>query len=1137
MRKKSKKINVTDDYQKFLESKIVKQQASGFEIEESKLNKHLFDWQRKIVAWALRLGRAALWESCGLGKSVQQLSWASEVYKHTGKPVLILTPLAVASQTAREAAKFGIDGVRVARDQSEVSPITITNYQKLDHFDPSAFVGVVLDESSILKSFMGTTKQQLVNSFANTPYRLACTATPAPNDHMELGNHAEFLGIMPSNEMLSRWFINDPANVGKYRLKGHATDDFWKWICSWACCIDSPADLGYDSTGFDLPPLNFIENCVHVDITSDSGSSLFRGEILNATTLHQEMKRTSADRAEAVAALIDRSPKDPGSPWLIWCNTDYEADDLKANIPNAVEVRGSHKDSYKEKVFEQFANNEIEILITKPSIAGFGLNWQNCHRMAFVGLSYSFEALYQALRRSWRFGQTKPVEAHVFFASTEGEILTTIKRKQADHIAMQSNMAKAMKEHFEMGEQRRTLAMEVNNRKTSSKTWEMIHGDCVEETRKLPDNHLHFSIYSPPFCNLYIYSDSLRDMGNATDDEEFFKHYDYLLPELLRATMPGRLTAVHCKDLPLYRGRDGSAGLKDFPGEIVRRHEKAGWTFHSRVTIWKCPVTERERTNNNGLLHKTVLRDSSQIRQGMADYLLVFRKPTEEDNLSSEPITRPCGFDQYIGDPDLNPLESDYHPSPYARTGTANQWHETPTSEQIAIKQSINIWRRYAEPVWWDINQKDVLNVKIARDDRDEKHICLARDSMVLTKERGYVPIQSIEIGDNVLTHLGRWRPVIAKEMTSPKAKVISLKAQGVYNLTVTPTHKLWARKVDGKQSRKAKARKAFAQWIEAKDMNDCYVNLKLPPVEYSDTSSDLWWIVGRWIADGHSSKRGTAYISVGKGKMEEFNRKVGDRSGFKAEGTATQVLVKDPDHDLRDILERCGKGAANKKLPPEAFTLEQEKAKSLLDGYLSGDGHYDPKRNRWTISTVSKELAIGLQLLILRAYGSVATIQQGRGERKDVICGRTVNAKLEWVVTFNVSGWTYGFTDDEGSWKPVNEISDAGEAETWNIRVEEDESYTAEGCVVKNCPLQLGLVKRAVYLWSNPGDLVYSPFAGIGSEGVASLQINRRFLGVELKESYYQIAIANLKKCERDSQEESRSLFDEIEETCESIS
>ncbi len=716
------------DYKQFLERKRVSAPVVGFEIAGQEVNPKLLPFQRDIVRWALRIGRAAIFADCGLGKTPMQLEWSHHVSLETGKPVLILTPLAVASQTLREAVKFDYTNAVICESAEELAKldrrvlIVITNYQKLHKFDPSVFGGVVLDESSILKNYMGKTKQKLVDAFSRTPYRLCCTATPAPNDHMELGNHSAFLGVMPSSEMLTRWFINDTANVGRYRLKGHAEADFWRWVSTWAACLGKPSDLGYSDDGFILPPLEIIDWPVAVLKEQDNAGNaadLSRRwtDTLNTTSVHQEMRRTADDRAAAVGMLIGL---EGGGPWVVWCNTDYEADALKATLPEAVEVRGSMSDSAKERTLAEFTNGQHRILITKPSLAGFGMNWQHCRRHAFVGLSYSFEQFYQAIRRSWRFGQSLPVKAYVCYAETEGEVVAAVRRKQADHERMKEQAVAAMRRHG-LGIGRRELRMDFTHVVERGASWEMHLGDCVEVAKELGDESIDFTIFSPPFSNLYIYSDSYRDMGNAADDDEFFAHFQFLIPELLRVTTPGRLCAVHCKDLPKYRGRDGSCGLRDFPGDIVRCFEAAGWVFHSRVTIWKCPVVERERTNNNGLLHKTVCRDSSQIRQGMADYLLVFRKNPEGDNLSAKPIERPSGFERFVGASEFNPQTNRFHPSPYART---DQWTANVAGEPGSLDQSIVFWRRYAEPVWWDIAQTDVLNTELARDSQDEKHIC-----------------------------------------------------------------------------------------------------------------------------------------------------------------------------------------------------------------------------------------------------------------------------------------------------------------------------------------------------------------------------------------------------------------------------
>jgi superfamily II DNA or RNA helicase len=677
------------DYQEFVENKRVLERAAGL-AEIPQLNQSLFPFQKDVVEWALKRGRAAIFSDCGTGKTPMQLEWA----RHVPGQVLILAPLAVAAQTLREGAKFGIE-VRHARSQAEVTgQITITNYEMMEHFDASKFAGIVLDESSILKSYMGKTKMAIIRSFRDTPFKLACTATPAPNDHMELGNHADFLNVMPSNEMLARWFCNDTMHAGVYKLKKHGERDFWQWVASWAVAMRRPSDIGdYSDDGYILPKLTIKTNTIAV---SPADGWLFNvGGALSATEIHR-VKRTSAEiRAKEVAAFVAQSH----DQCLVWCDTDYEADAIVKAIPDAVEVRGSDKETKKETALVGFADGEFKTLITKPSIAGYGMNFQNCHRCAFVGLSYSFENLYQAIRRVYRFGQANEVECLIVETDAECGINDVVTRKIQDHERMQTEMCNHMKEFQTMKNKQLAGLPQLKNEE--SETWKLYNGDCVQTCGLIADGTIDFSVFSPPFANLYIYSDSMADMGNCANSGEFFAQMKFLIRELLRVTANGRLCAVHCKDLPAYKGRDGAAGLVDFPGEIIRNFGECGWQYHSRVTIWKDPVTEMQRTKNHGLLHKQLCKDSSASRQGMADYLIVFRKWAGDE--FDRPVHGPSKdvrFDSYIGE-------------------------DGPESVRSARDMSIQVWQRYASPVWFDIRQQRVLQgSRNATSEEDEKHIC-----------------------------------------------------------------------------------------------------------------------------------------------------------------------------------------------------------------------------------------------------------------------------------------------------------------------------------------------------------------------------------------------------------------------------
>lgn len=425
------------NYIDFLKNKIRQTPALGFDVPRSAINSKLFDFQADITKWAIKQGAAALFEDCGLGKTPQQLEWARQIHEYTDKNILIVAPLAVSMQTKREGHKFGID-VKICRNQDDVGKgINITNYEMIDHFNPNEFSGVVLDESSILKSYMGATKRALIDKFKHTPYKLCCTATPAPNDHMELLNHAEFLGIMRSSEALSIWFINDTKNSGTYRLKNHAIKPFWEWVSSWAVCLSNPADLGYDGSAFELPKLNTFEHIIDIDeFDLEFKDGLLRTIETNATAFHKEKRLTAEDRATK-SAEICLSDKEQ---YLIWCNTDYEADFLKKYIPEAVEVRGSHRPEFKEQAAIDFIDGNIRVLISKPRIFGFGLNFQNCHNTIFCGLDYSYENYYQAIRRLLRYGQSRDVNCHIVLGSTEKHILDVIRRKERQQNEMHRNM-------------------------------------------------------------------------------------------------------------------------------------------------------------------------------------------------------------------------------------------------------------------------------------------------------------------------------------------------------------------------------------------------------------------------------------------------------------------------------------------------------------------------------------------------------------------------------------------------------------------------------------------------------------------------------------------------------------------------
>ena len=422
------------NYKESLNNKRFVLESSGFDIDVSVLNTKLFQYEKDVVRWALKKGKACIFSDCGTGKTAMQLEWAQKVHEHTNGMILILAPLAVAEQTKREGEKFGID-VKVCEKQDDcVNGINITNYEKLDRFVANKFVGIVLDESSILKSYSGKVRNSIINNFHEVPYKLACTATPAPNDYMELGNHSEFCGVMTRAEMLSMFFVHDGGQTSKWRLKGHAQDVFWQWLATFSVFIDNPKNIGYDMKGFDLPELNVAE----IVVDGDTPVS----ETLTLSERRQARKDSLELRCEKAAELVNSS----NEQWLVWCDLNDESRRLHELTNESVEVKGSDKPEHKGNAMLSFSDRRIKALVTKPSIAGFGMNWQNCHNMIFTGLSDSYEQFYQAVRRCWRFGQERPVNVYIIISAREGCVKENIERKQADFIKMQKEMTELTKE-------------------------------------------------------------------------------------------------------------------------------------------------------------------------------------------------------------------------------------------------------------------------------------------------------------------------------------------------------------------------------------------------------------------------------------------------------------------------------------------------------------------------------------------------------------------------------------------------------------------------------------------------------------------------------------------------------------------
>lgn len=680
-------------YREFLEQKKTTRIESGFEVKDEDLNPGLFPFQKYCVKRALAAGKFAMFEDCGLGKTFQQLEWAQKVCEHIDKPVLILAPLAVISQTIKEGDKFGYVVKEISEtdfNQDIDTGIYITNYDNMEHVDAYHFGGVVLDESSILKNFQGKTRTALINEFRFTPYKLACTATPSPNDTTEICNHSEFLDVMSRTEMLAMYFVHDGGSTSDWRLKGHAKQSFWDFVSTWAVMLNKPSDIGFSDDGYNLPPLNVVQEIVETP-KRDNGM-LFNTTAVSATEYHKELRETYQIRLNRVAEMVKSKPDEN---FIIWIGHDDEGKYLRKLLPEAIEVKGSDSKTVKKEMLLGFGDGKFRILITKLKIAQFGLNYQNCHNQIYASLDFSFEATYQGIRRSYRFGQTEQVNIYLITTDTMQNVKDSFDKKQAAFREMQEAMTTAMNRNIK--NQISLKKMEVSNQYKSDYC-DIRLGDCVQLIQNVPDESVGFSIFSPPFAELYTYSDKLEDMGNSKDYKEFFTAFKFLVSELYRVLWSGRCVAVHCMDLPIQKGKEGYIGLRDFSGMILEAFQEVGFIYHSRVTIWKNPVTEMQRTKALGLLHKQVKKDAAMSRVGIPDYLMVFRKEGE---------------------------------------------HEHPVHCDI----SVDTWQKYASPVWMDIDYGNTLNAAAGRDSNDEKHICpLQLDTI----ERAIV-LWSNE-GDTILT-------------------------------------------------------------------------------------------------------------------------------------------------------------------------------------------------------------------------------------------------------------------------------------------------------------------------------------------------------------------------------------------------
>ena len=656
---------MTDEYSTFLRSKVLKVQDSGMDVSLDALHPQLFPFQAASVQWALRKGRAALWQAVGLGKTWEQVAWASQI---TGT-VLIVAPLAVAQQTvkmAREQMGVEIQYVRSAQDMIG-DGIYATNYEMLHAFIDRHLDGIVLDESAILAHIESKTRQLILAQFRDVPYRLSCTATPCPNDIDELAGQAEFLGVMTRNEMLSTWFVHDDEG---WRLRGHATEPFFRWLASWAQAINSPADIGFDGSDYILPPLEIREHVVETDWRRPG--ELYPGQLKGISDRADVRKQSVGDRVRLVAELANAT----GEQFLIWCGLNDEGTACVKAIPDAIEVHGAQPLDMKIERLMGFVDGKYRVLVTKGKIAGHGLNLQNAYRMIFMGLNDSWALFHQSIGRMYRYGQQHTVIVDIVVTDHEVGIVENVKRKARESQELVQGIIDAAKEYeqMELGT-RATLTESYETADYEGDGWKILQGDFVDRGQEIPDRSVDLSVFSPAFGSLYQYSATERDLGNCQNLNVFFEHFGFMVKELTRITKPGRLACVHVADIPAMMVRDGYIGVKNFSDAVVKSFEEVGWIYNGRMTIDKNPQIAAIRTHVKALAFPQLKKDSSVMRPTLADYVLLFIAPGE----NTIPIL-----------PDID--------------------NDT--------------WIEWAHSCWYGIRETDTLSTYEAKSDEDDKHLC-----------------------------------------------------------------------------------------------------------------------------------------------------------------------------------------------------------------------------------------------------------------------------------------------------------------------------------------------------------------------------------------------------------------------------
>jgi len=1093
------------EYTKFLDTKNIRYESKGKDISVEDIHPMLFQFQRDVTKWAVAKGRCAVFLDTGLGKTLIALEFSRLLDENT----LIIAPLSVARQTVREGRKIDLE-VKYVRSQEEVGDkgIYITNYEMLEKFNYSSFGTVVLDESSILKSISSRTRAKLIEACQRVPYRLCCTATPAPNDFIEVGNHAEFLGVCTRAEMLAMFFIN--ANKEhtikngnsfyrkkgmnkdgtEWRLRHHGEKPFFRWLASWAFCMTKPSDLEYDDNGFILPPLNY--NLHVVDVDYNPNGEMFFSSLKGIKDRAKIRDFTVEYRLSKVKELISQ---DSGQ-WIIWCGLDKESKELSKLIEGSVEVEGSDSPDYKAQMFEDFQDGKYQVLITKSKIGGFGLNMQNANNMIFFGLNDSWEMLYQSIRREWRFGQTKPVNVHIVISNLESEIYNNVMRKDM----MAERLRKGLIEEIKTYEKEKLASLTYSRTSYKEDTvkgrnWVAMLGDSCTRLKEIPDESIDLSVYSPPFAELFTYTDSERDLGNCKDSSEFFKHYSFIIREVLRVTKPGRLSCVHTSDIPAMLTRDGYIGLKDFPGDVIRAHEKEGWTFVGRAFIAKNPQALR-----NGTQVMTPLGWHPIETLKVGDFV------TGADGTPTKVLgVYPQGIQQLY--------RVKFRDGDYIDCHANHIWF---TNSVVRNKSKL-------------MTTIDILNKKVRYSCNKPKFSIPFLTKPVLYEKKDNFVIDPYLLG--VLLGDG--------SISQKKVVEICTDTEILNKVKLPEGHILVKRK--GSDKKNGLVQTAAIVYPTVVDENLVMDNLrklglqgcraweKFIPSEYIYSSIDARKDIIRGLidTDGRISIKNkidffttseqlakdvrTIMLSLGCNAI--INKSRGDKYIYKGDVRYGRSMYRVAIQIFGDVWcpvtlkRKVDRFIPRKKNHIRYITdidaIDNDKCTCIeveaTDGLFITE-NFVITHNSQAIRTKSKALlfaqfykdsvesrpALADQILIFRKKGinQVPILPVENGDMNNEIW-------IEWA---------------NGIWLG---ISESDTLSFYRARGVDDEKHI--------CPLQLGTIERCIKLYSNPNETILTPFMGIGSEAYQALKYKRKAIGIELKETYFNAAVENLNKMEKE--------------------